>query len=772
MAAAIFPCDEAQRLAVLYELNVLDTPPDPLFDAAVENVLRVCQAPFAQLGFIDSNRLWRKAGLGGGPPEVSREDGICAHTILNDGLTLVENALTDTRLADNPFVTGPPYLRFYAGAPVLAGAQLKKVGSLCVFDTLPRQLTAHQQTYLQTTATVLSAALLAAHHPEQVEPLIQRCGFSAMLVSAQPGYEVLAVNSHFQQTYGFDLAQLRGRGLAQFLGLDRLQPATAIIQNGMATGKSCQARLRCQQYGENTLPSEVLVYPLPGKAGVPAYFALLLLPSYIKGYEKFFLSLEEHDRELLLSMHVDGFWALDAQLRMSELSGFPRQDFDERASFPRLGQYWWHNVADVDRDSADWSLLAESLKARRSVRDFQFRRSTAMGEMWLSISGYPCYSSERQFTGYRGTVRNVTDQVNSKRVQQQQLLLKTCLDNMQPGVVVLYDQVVVYCNTSAVRLLGYPNDNALQGLPLAQWVAAEDLEFARQRLTQVRTDGVSVPPTWLKLVTQSGEVIQSTVSLSGIVWNGHAHLLGTITRISDGGMMEVEIRATQERYERLLVSESETHQTHIARELHDSLGSHLAGISMMLGGIRARYVSQNELAQELGHALNQVQTAAEVTRGLARGLMPVDTTPGSFWRALERLCLDTQQIRGVECEFEVDGDFDDIPTLTANHLYRIAQEAITNALRHGHASVLRVNLEEKRDYCLMTVQDNGEGFDPEQRHAELTPGVGLRSMRARAKMIHGYMGFSASEWGGTCINVYWPKLTVDDFGQTSPAPLA
>lgn len=772
MAAAITPPDEAERLAALHALDIDAPALKPLFAAVVENVLRVCQVPFAQITFVDGEQALVRAALGTPGNSYARADSPCAHTILDDELLVIEDAQSAPQLADNPFVLGPPHVRFYGGAPVLAGLLRKNVGSLCIFDIVPRQLTAHQVKYLQVSAAMVSAALLAASHPQHLPALIASCRYSAMLVSAQAGLPVLAVNEAFEQAYGFGTAQATGQPLNYFLDLSQALAGCAVINQGICSGLPAQARLPCRKADGNTLSSTVLLYPLPGADGRPAYYALLLLPSYVHGYERFFLSLEEQDREFMLGLHVDGFWSLDANLRMSELSDYPRKAAEPAGLVPRLGVPLWDCVPDIDFDKADWPRLKADLQARRAVRDFQFCRNTGDAEHWLSISCYPCYSADKVFTGYRGTVRNITDQVLSKRVQQQQQsLLKTCLDNMQPGVVVLYDQVVVYCNTSAVRLLGYPSDAAMQGLPLAQWIAPEDLEFARQRLTQIHADGVSVPPTWLKLTTQAGEVIQSTVSLSSIVWNGRAHLLGTITRISDGGMMEVEIRATQERYERLLVSESETHQTHIARELHDSLGSHLAGISMMLADIRVRHKAEPALVEDLSLALSHVQTASEVTRGLARGLMPVDTTPGSFWRALERLCLDTQQIRGIECEFEVDGNFDTTPTLTANHLYRIAQEAITNAMRHGHASLLRVKLEEKRDYCLMTVEDNGEGFDPEQRHADALPGVGLRSMRARAKMIHGYMGFSSSEWGGTCINVYWPKHTVDDVAVTMPAPL-
>ncbi|MFM9880667.1 MAG: PAS domain S-box protein [Burkholderiaceae bacterium] len=772
MVLAAFPVNEAERLVAVSGLNLPHPDTDAVFEAATENVLRVCKTPFAQVGFMGAERQWRKAGLGGMPPEVAREASPCAHTVSGQGLLVVEDMLADPRMAGNPYVTGQPHLRFYAGAPVKAGPALANVGSLCVLDTVPRQLTPHQLNYLQSTAVVLSAALVARSHPELLARLMGSCHYSALLVSAQAGYRVLASNAEFERVYGMAPADIHGRPLSYFLGLDDLQPGVAIINRGLEAGKPCQARLRCLKADGHTVSSVVLLYPLQGDTGPAAYFALLLLPTFVHGYEKFFLSLGEQDREFMMSLHVDGFWTLDAQLRLSDVSNFPRKASEGELQLPQVGQLFWQAVSDFDMHKSDWRQLEADMLARRSVRDFHCCRNTSSGELWLSISGYPCYSVDRQFTGYRGTVRNITEQVRSQQVQtQQQLLLKTCLDNLQPGVLVLYREAVVYCNTSALRMLGYADEAALHGVPLAHWIAAEDLAFAQQRLMQMYGESVSVPPIWLKLKTRTGEAVQATVSLSSIVWSGQPHLLCTLTRISEGAMMEVEIRATQERYERLLVAESETHQTHIARELHDSLGSHLAGISMMLADIKVRHGADPALVSDLARTLTQVQTASEVTRGLARGLMPVDSTPGSFWRALERLCLDTQHIKDLDCEFDMEGDFDQVPPLVANHLFRIAQEAITNALRHGHANLIRVLLKEKQGYCLMTVEDNGDGFVGSADHNQANPGMGLRSMHARSKMIRGYLRFSTSQWGGACINVFWPNEQDGDDGNSNSMPV-
>jgi len=202
-----------------------------------------------------------------------------------------------------------------------------------------------------------------------------------------------------------------------------------------------------------------------------------------------------------------------------------------------------------------------------------------------------------------------------------------------------------------------------------------------------------------------------------------------------------------------LVAQLESQQAVIARELHDSLGSRLAGVAMLLGGIEQRHP---ELDTQIKMARNQVQIAAEISRNLARGLMPVDASSGSFWRALERLCLDYQQLAGVQCIFSLDGDFEGVSSETGNHLFRIAQEALVNAVKHGHASTIQVTLEERLASYVMLVADNGRQTPESPMGAHSFHGIGLKSMQARAKSIGAVFRWYTNADGGVTVAIDWP----------------
>lgn len=139
MIPAPIPADEDHRISALRQLLILDTPPEERFDRVVDFASGEFDMPIVLVSLVDSQRQWFKARVGIDACETSREDSFCGHAILSSEILVVEDALRDARFHDNPFVTGTPFVRFYAGAPLqLPGGE--NVGTLCMIDTKPRQL--------------------------------------------------------------------------------------------------------------------------------------------------------------------------------------------------------------------------------------------------------------------------------------------------------------------------------------------------------------------------------------------------------------------------------------------------------------------------------------------------------------------------------------------------------------------------------------------------------------------------------------------------------
>ena len=154
------PDNEAQRMARLRELMVLDSAAEPLFDSLARMASQACGVPMGLLSLVDAERQSFKAHVGlDGVSETPRDLAFCSHAIAQDTLFEVADATLDPRFAANPLVSGRPDIRFYAGAPlVLPGGE--RVGTLCVMDRQPRSLTAAQQQTLRALAQLATEALL------------------------------------------------------------------------------------------------------------------------------------------------------------------------------------------------------------------------------------------------------------------------------------------------------------------------------------------------------------------------------------------------------------------------------------------------------------------------------------------------------------------------------------------------------------------------------------------------------------------------------------
>jgi len=139
MLAAPIPDNDCERLAALRELLILDTPPEERFDKVVQFAAQEFEVPISLISLIDENRQWFKARVGMNACETSRDISFCAHAILQPDIFVIPDAREDARFADNPLVTGPPHVVFYAGAP-LRMPNGHAIGTLCLIGHEPRAM--------------------------------------------------------------------------------------------------------------------------------------------------------------------------------------------------------------------------------------------------------------------------------------------------------------------------------------------------------------------------------------------------------------------------------------------------------------------------------------------------------------------------------------------------------------------------------------------------------------------------------------------------------
>lgn len=159
---APIPENEPQRLLALRRLQVLDSPPEERFDRLTRLARHLLQVPIALISLVDSDRQWFKSRQGLTVSETPREVAFCAHAILTADTMVVPDALQDSRFADNPLVSGDPRVRFYAGQP-LSAPDGSRVGTLCIIDHRPRQLTEPDLQALRDLGAIVEKELGTSH---------------------------------------------------------------------------------------------------------------------------------------------------------------------------------------------------------------------------------------------------------------------------------------------------------------------------------------------------------------------------------------------------------------------------------------------------------------------------------------------------------------------------------------------------------------------------------------------------------------------------------
>ncbi|HEB26414.1 MAG TPA: GAF domain-containing protein [Porticoccus sp.] len=151
MLSAPLPDNEEERLEALYGFHILDTVDEQAYDDLTFLAAHICDTPIALISLVDRNRQFIKSHHGLDVTVMSRELGFCPHAILDNDLTIIEDATKDERFHDNPLVIGEPHIKFYAGAPLIFSADMR-IGTLCILDTIARTINPDQQKALEALA--------------------------------------------------------------------------------------------------------------------------------------------------------------------------------------------------------------------------------------------------------------------------------------------------------------------------------------------------------------------------------------------------------------------------------------------------------------------------------------------------------------------------------------------------------------------------------------------------------------------------------------------
>ena len=210
------------------------------------------------------------------------------------------------------------------------------------------------------------------------------------------------------------------------------------------------------------------------------------------------------------------------------------------------------------------------------------------------------------------------------------------------------------------------------------------------------------------------------------------------------------------RLEREVARVGDEERRKLGNDVHDGVCQVLTGAVLRCQALKMRLDRGQALAADDLSALSALlEEAMDEAHAVARGLCPLDPNAGALAPALGALAKRTAATAGIECRFSADGDVSVPDPGAAQHLYRIAQEAVSNALRHASASSIAVDLRRQGDDILLRIRDDGTGI----RAGSGSGGMGLRTMEYRARFMDGEIRVGTAEGGGTLVECRVPRTS-------------
>ena len=228
-------------------------------------------------------------------------------------------------------------------------------------------------------------------------------------------------------------------------------------------------------------------------------------------------------------------------------------------------------------------------------------------------------------------------------------------------------------------------------------------------------------------------------------------LLGICQDITERKQIEQQMQALAAR----LINAQEEERSRLARELHDDLCQQIAALSIAASNLKKDIAPENSEARTQSERIRQkLIQMAEGVRRLSHNLHPAVLEYSGLGAALETYCAEFSTLTGIAVSYHAEGSFEDLPAAVALGLYRIAQEALQNVLKHAQAKAAEVGIARSAESVRLTVSDPGIGIDLDQ--AEMTWGLGLLNIKERARLVKGTVRIESRPTEGTRLEVTVP----------------
>ncbi len=402
---------------------------------------------------------------------------------------------------------------------------------------------------------------------------------------------------------------------------------------------------------------------------------------------------------------------------------------------------------DENSDPSLRELISECLKGKPVIGRWQGLRKNGT-LVCLEVRAQRMTDGENNHSGCIITVTDVEHQKETEeRLQQNRAIAEAILCASSDAIIRADENGMIQSvNSSACAMFGYSEEEfygkSLKILMPFPYSIAHDRYMRDYLLTNEKMiSGKGRETTGLR---KDGTVFPIEYTVSEICNDGKKVYAGIIRDLT-----------ARRKLERKLIDISNKERMRIGSDLHDGLGQMLTGIRMLAESL-ARKLNANALpgAEEVQEIADMIREADEMARTISRDMVQVDLETRGLHVAIDDFCSKISKITGVEYELLTSGAFEIEDHSTALHLYRIVQEAVNNAIKHGKPGKICVRLSQTDHHISVIIDDNGSGFDPKTVTGK---GAGLEIMKHRAGIMGGILEFCRSEEGNTRVRCLVPK---------------
>ena len=592
--AAPRPINEAARLAALRRYDVMGGADGAAFDALTELAARVAGTPIAYISLVDDARQCFKATYNfGGRTELPRDAGFCTHAILQNEIFEIHDAAEDGRFSGDPLVTGEPYVRFYAGVPLVTHDGYA-IGALCVLDTLPGWLSAEQRTELELLAKSIVALIEArerAPDSDRDQSAVLAAAFEdaadMMVVTDNrvppDGWPViLSVNKEFERLLGYSREEAIGKTTQLFFGAETDPETIGNIAHALqAKEASRQEFVAYRKDGTNFLMEthSRAVFDRNGK-----YVNRVIVARDVT--ENRTAELELHTLRALIDEATDFIFTTDAtptwlggpfftyvNNSMLRATGYNAEDLEGKSPTTLYG-------ADTDR-AVVRGLIEHIDRAEPCGYEFIIYRKDGT-PFWAEFNGRPIKDAAGNPLNWVAVGRDITSR---RQTQQQLAVLSTAIESANDCIVVYEvdphrDNAfrVVFVNDATVRESGFSREELMSG-PTGSGPETDPESVAEFRQTLKAGEAARAR---LRLYRKDGSKYWGEISAQPIknARGEITHIVSIERDVSDMVLREEQLRSDNETLSSLM---------QISRELFGVLSSEslrttfLSGIEALTG---------------------------------------------------------------------------------------------------------------------------------------------------------------------------------------------